>query len=86
MIEVNTREFTRRFAEIKARASKGEPVRLKSREGTFLFQRESDNITSAEFLERLETLHQQQGFWGADGAENVEEAKRKALPASNPWD
>lgn len=36
-MQINTRTFLREFASIKARARKGEVVRVKDKEGEFLF-------------------------------------------------
>ncbi len=85
MIEVSTREFTRHFPKYRAKAARGEAVRVSSRGGdAFLFTKEPGSVTAAELLKRLEG-GSSPGIFDEDGAQVVAEARAAAKPARDPW-
>jgi hypothetical protein len=84
MIEVTTREFTRRFPKFRALAARGESIRVASPDGAFIFSRESNGIRAGEFLKRLEASRRR-GVFDEGGADAVEKARSGAKPARSPW-
>ncbi len=84
MIETNARDFSRNFSRYRAKAARGETVRILSPDGTFLLIREPRGITGAEFLKKL-NRSASKGFLDSEGAERIEEGRRRAEPARSPW-
>lgn len=82
MIETNTRDFTRRFSDYRAKAAKGESIRITSPDGVYLFTREPRGLPAHELLKRLESG----GFLAEDGPERIESGQTNAKPAESPWD
>lgn len=85
MIEVTTREFTRNFAELRAKAASGESVRVTSPDGSFLFSREPRGMTGAALLARMDALPGT-GVFDDGGAEAIDATRDSAEPAQSPWD
>lgn len=82
MIETNTRDFTRRFSDFRAKAAQGESIRISSPDGVFLFAKEPRGLRAGDLLARLESG----GFLAEDGPERIEDARTHAEPAKSPWD
>ena len=82
MIETTTREFTRRFAEFRAKAAMGESIRITSPDGSFVFMKESRGIRAVDLLERIG----KSGIFDEGGAERIESARAAVKPARSPWD
>jgi hypothetical protein len=84
-METTAREFARNFRRLRAAAARGKTVRVKAPEGVYLFTREKPAKTCGAVLEGL-AAYAGRGFLTEEGAEAIEQAKRKPSPARSPWD
>jgi hypothetical protein len=85
-METTTREFARNFARYRRVAARGEPVRISAPDGVFLLTRESQGMTGADLLLRLNQLPPGRGIFTAGGADRIETATPAKTPARSPWD
>ena len=81
----NMEQFTRKFAEYRARAARGESIRVTSPDGDFVFEREPRGITGDALLKRLEKLPGA-GIFDDGGADAITAGRSSAKPAQSPWD
>ena len=84
-MDTTAREFTRNFRKLRALAARGKTVRVKAPEGVYLFTREKPAKTCGAVLEGLAS-YAGHGFLTEAGADALEAAKRKPVPAKSPWD
>lgn len=85
MIEVSTREFTRRFSHYRQKAAGGESVRITSPDGAFVFAKEARGIRAGDFIEHIRSKHKH-GLFDEGGAEAIEDSRTRTKPAVSPWD
>ena len=85
-MDTTTREFARNFAHYRRIAARGEPVRISAPDGVFLLTRESQGMTGADLLGRLNQLPPGRGIFAAGGADRIAMANKVKTPARSPWD
>jgi hypothetical protein len=76
-------EFVRNFRRLRAAAARGRTVRVKARDGVYLFLREKPAKTCGALLEGL-AAYAGRGFLTEGGPAAIEAAKRKPAPARSP--
>jgi len=85
MIEITTREFTRKFSEYRARSAHGEVIHIKAPDGLFVFARITQGLTGENLLKRISSRYAK-AIFDSDGGKNIEAARKSSKRARSPWE